>query len=168
MNVPLLEARGLAKRFGGVATLRDGTCRLMPGTVHALCGGNGAGKSTFLSLVMGIRRRDAGTLLRRGSPVDFAGPIEALRAGISIIEQELSPVEPRRCLGRDPARDRGACQAGRSRRSGDGRAAAHPHHSIFSSEVVTWACLPSPALTGIPAATRSGWSAASRVCCKAP
>ena len=92
MNVPLLEARGLAKRFGGVAALRDGTFRLMPGTVHALCGGNGAGKSTFLSLVMGIRRRDAGTLLRRGAPVDFAGPIKALRAGISIIEQELSPV----------------------------------------------------------------------------
>ncbi|MBW7057783.1 sugar ABC transporter ATP-binding protein [Paracoccus bogoriensis] len=107
MDAPLLEARGLAKRFGGVVALRNGTFRLMPGTVHALCGGNGAGKSTFLSLIMGIRRRDAGMLLRRGAPVDFAGPLDALRAGISIIEQELSPVPAMSVaenifLGREP------------------------------------------------------------------
>ena len=44
----LLEVSGLRKAFGGVAALSDGQFKLKPGSVHALCGGNGAGKSTFL------------------------------------------------------------------------------------------------------------------------
>jgi ABC-type sugar transport system ATPase subunit len=56
----LLRVTGLRKSFRGVAALRDGQFELEAGTVHALCGGNGAGKSTFLSIVMGIYRRDGG------------------------------------------------------------------------------------------------------------
>lgn len=88
----LLEAKGLKKSFGGVAALIDGCFTLRPGSVHALCGGNGAGKSTFLSIIMGIHRRDGGTISLRGKTVDFSSPAEALASGISIIEQELSPV----------------------------------------------------------------------------
>ena len=89
---PLLRVEGLRKTFGGVVALKDGRFELAPGSVHALCGGNGAGKSTFLSILMGIQKRDGGTIWRRGRKVEFASPAEALASGIAIIEQELSPV----------------------------------------------------------------------------
>jgi NAD(P)-dependent dehydrogenase (short-subunit alcohol dehydrogenase family) len=60
LGVPLLEAEGVAKSFSGVPALKDGRLTLEAGSVHALCGGNGAGKSTFLNVMMGILRRDAG------------------------------------------------------------------------------------------------------------
>ena len=91
-TAPLLEVEGLRKAFDGVPALRDGRFRLERGSVHAFCGGNGAGKSTFLKIVMGILPRDGGTVRLEGSPVSFASPRAALAAGISIIEQELSPV----------------------------------------------------------------------------
>ena len=104
----LLEVHGLGKSFSGVPALIDGAFRLMPGSVHALCGGNGAGKSTFLKIVMGIQPRDRGTILRNGETVQFASPGEALANGISIIEQELSPVPAMTVaenifLGREPS-----------------------------------------------------------------
>ena len=104
----LLEVEGLKKSFGGVAALRDGRFQLRPGSVHALCGGNGAGKSTFLKILMGIHKRDAGSIRRRGKEVDYASPAEALSAGIAIIEQELSPIPHMTVaeniyLGREPS-----------------------------------------------------------------
>ena len=88
MDKPLLEATGFRKAFDGVPALRDGQFTLQPGSVHALCGGNGAGKSTFLKILMGIHRRDGGTLLRDGKAVTqrryekliptFRGPIDTL------------------------------------------------------------------------------------------
>ncbi|CAM5774683.1 putative ribose/galactose/methyl galactoside import ATP-binding protein 2 [Labrys miyagiensis] len=104
----LLEVEGLKKSFGGVAALRDGRLRLRAGSVHALCGGNGAGKSTFLKILMGIHRRDAGSIRRRGQEVHFSTPAEALASGIAIIEQELSPVPHMTAaenifLGREPS-----------------------------------------------------------------
>ena len=109
MDAPLLDVVGLQKSFGGVAALRDGRFRLERGTVHALCGGNGAGKSTFLTIIMGIQSRDAGTIHCNGEEVAFATPREALQHGISIIEQELSPVPAMTVaenifLGREPVR----------------------------------------------------------------
>jgi putative xylitol transport system ATP-binding protein len=88
----LLKVEGLKKSFGGIAALRDARFELEAGAVHALCGGNGAGKSTFLSILMGIYRRDAGKIWRNGREVEFGNPAEALASGIAIIEQELSPV----------------------------------------------------------------------------
>lgn len=107
MTKPLLEAKGFRKSFGGVPALKDGRFTLERGSVHALCGGNGAGKSTFLKIIMGIHHADAGTLLRNGAEVSFADPAEALANGISIIEQELSPVPAMSVaeniyLGREP------------------------------------------------------------------
>jgi putative xylitol transport system ATP-binding protein len=105
---PLLEVEGLSKSFGGVAALRDGRFTLQAGSVHALCGGNGAGKSTFLKILMGIHKRDAGSIRRRGVEVDFNTPADALASGIAIIEQELSPVPHMTVaeniyLGREPS-----------------------------------------------------------------
>ena len=104
----LLEVEGLKKSFGGVAALREGRFQLRAGSVHALCGGNGAGKSTFLKILMGIHNRDAGSIRRRGKEVEFAGPADALASGIAIIEQELSPVPHMSVaeniyLGREPS-----------------------------------------------------------------
>jgi putative xylitol transport system ATP-binding protein len=67
----LLEVEGLTKSFGGIAALKDGRFRLQAGQVKALCGGNGAGKSTFLSIVMGIQPRDGGVIRRAGRPVTY-------------------------------------------------------------------------------------------------
>lgn len=104
----LLKVEELKKSFGGIAALRDARFELQAGTVHALCGGNGAGKSTFLSILMGIYRRDAGKIWRHGREVEFGSPAEALASGIAIIEQELSPVPHMTVaenifLGREPA-----------------------------------------------------------------
>jgi len=104
----LLEVEGLKKSFGGVAALRDGRFQLRRGSVHALCGGNGAGKSTFLKILMGIHKRDAGSIRRCGKEADYASPAEALAAGIAIIEQELSPIPHMTVaeniyLGREPS-----------------------------------------------------------------
>ncbi|WP_119309703.1 sugar ABC transporter ATP-binding protein [Cohaesibacter haloalkalitolerans] len=107
MTQTLLEVMGLKKHFGGVAALSDGRFTLKAGSVHALCGGNGAGKSTFLTIVMGIQQRDAGVIKVQGKEVVFDKPSDALAAGISIIEQELSPVPAMTVaenmfLGREP------------------------------------------------------------------
>src|SRR6266446_5861862 len=91
-NGLLLSARGIAKSFSGVPALRNGQLSLRPGSVHALCGGNGAGKSTFLNILMGIEAPDGGRIWLRGSETRFASPASALAAGIAIITQELSPV----------------------------------------------------------------------------
>jgi putative xylitol transport system ATP-binding protein len=105
----LLEAHGLQKSFDGVPALEDGRLSLRRGSVHALCGGNGAGKSTFLSIVMGIIRRDAGRIVLNGREVDFSSPAEALANRIAIITQELSPIRAMTVaenlyLGREPRR----------------------------------------------------------------
>jgi len=104
----LLEVEGLQKSFGGVAALRNGQLQLHAGSVHALCGGNGAGKSTFLKILMGIHSRDGGHIRRRGQDVVYSTPAEALAAGIAIIEQELSPIPHMTVaeniyLGREPS-----------------------------------------------------------------
>jgi putative xylitol transport system ATP-binding protein len=109
---PILEVEGLAKSFSGVPALIDGRFRLQAGSVHALCGGNGAGKSTFLKIIMGLHERDAGTIRRNGQEVDFSGPSGALRNGIAIVEQELSPVPAMSVaenvyMGREPLRSFG-------------------------------------------------------------
>ena len=108
---PLVLASGVAKSFNGVPALKNGCLELHAGSVHALCGGNGAGKSTFLNILMGILQRDAGSIQVRGEEVHFSNPNDALHARISIITQELSPIPGMTVaenifLGREPKRMR--------------------------------------------------------------
>ncbi|QBP74446.1 sugar ABC transporter ATP-binding protein [Herbaspirillum huttiense] len=103
----LLEAHGVSKSFHEIVALADGRLQLKRGSVHALCGGNGAGKSTFLAIIMGLLRRDGGEIRLKGQPVDFHSPAEAMQHHIAIITQELSPipgmsVAENLYLGREP------------------------------------------------------------------
>ncbi len=74
----LLKAEGIQKSYGGVLALLDGCIELGEGTVHALCGGNGAGKSTFLNILMGLEVPDSGRIWLNGSETRFASPASAL------------------------------------------------------------------------------------------
>ena len=85
---PALELRGVTKAFGQVIALRDGKLTLFPGTIHALVGENGAGKSTVVKIIAGLYRRDAGDILLDGEVIDFTTTAEAKDAGIAVIYQE--------------------------------------------------------------------------------
>ncbi|GAJ96516.1 sugar ABC transporter ATP-binding protein [Agrobacterium rhizogenes] len=107
----LLSASDVAKTFNKVPALTDGRIQLRSGTVNALCGGNGAGKSTFLGILMGLLQRDSGTISIKGKAVSFSTPSAALDGGIAIITQELSPfldmtVAENLYLGREQRRGR--------------------------------------------------------------
>ncbi|GAB3766656.1 sugar ABC transporter ATP-binding protein [Microlunatus parietis] len=89
---PLVELRGISKRFGGVLACRDIDLEVRPGEVHALLGENGAGKSTCMNILSGVITDFDGSLLVRGRPARFGGPADAQAAGIAIIHQELDLV----------------------------------------------------------------------------
>jgi D-xylose transport system ATP-binding protein len=92
MSVPVLEARSVAKRFGGVVALREVSFELATGEVHALCGENGAGKSTLIKLLAGIHPHGSydGQILVNGTEARFASARAAEEAGIAVIHQELA------------------------------------------------------------------------------
>ena len=87
-SVPLLELRGVEKRYGAVHALREATVALRAGEVRALVGENGAGKSTLVKTMAGVVRPDAGEVYVDGAPVSFASPADARAAGIAVIYQE--------------------------------------------------------------------------------
>ena len=108
-DAPVLELVEGTKRFLGTTALDGVTFRLRPGQVHALVGENGAGKSTLIKVLTGVHRLDEGTLRLRGEPVTFTRPVEAQRAGISTIYQEVNLIPLRSVaanlfLGREPTR----------------------------------------------------------------
>lgn len=84
---PVVELRGVAKRFGGVPALRGVDLDLRPGEVHALVGENGAGKSTLVKFLAGVHRPDSGELLLDGRPLALHSPLDARHHGIAVIHQ---------------------------------------------------------------------------------
>jgi galactofuranose transport system ATP-binding protein len=106
---PLLVMEGIEKAFPGVVALDGASLRVAPGEVHAIIGQNGAGKSTLIKILNGAYRRDAGTIVLEGRPVDFHNPQEAQLAGVSTIYQEINLVPYRSVaenifMGREPKR----------------------------------------------------------------
>lgn len=95
MAHPLVEARGISKRFGGIQALDAVSLTLHAGQVHGLVGENGAGKSTLAKIIGGVHQPDRGELLVDGMPVRFGSPRDALEAGIATIAQELALVPAR-------------------------------------------------------------------------
>jgi rhamnose transport system ATP-binding protein len=117
---PVLELRGISKRFGGVQAVVDASVSLHHGTVHGLVGENGAGKSTLGKIIGGALAPDAGELLLNGVPVRFHSPREALAAGIALIAQEIAlvpkaTVEENVLLGIEP-NSAGLLQRGKQRK----------------------------------------------------
>jgi ribose transport system ATP-binding protein len=105
----MLVMEGISKAFLGVVALDGASLQVMPGEVHAVIGQNGAGKSTLMKILNGVYRRDAGSILLQGTPVDFHGPQEAQNAGVSTIYQEINLVPYRSVaenvfMGREPTR----------------------------------------------------------------
>lgn len=89
---PILEMRGIAKRFGGVRALKGVDLQVGAGEVLALLGENGAGKSTLMNVLAGVIHPDAGTLVIDGQERRFTSPSDAQEAGVAMIHQELDLV----------------------------------------------------------------------------
>jgi ribose transport system ATP-binding protein len=88
--MPLLEIRGVSKRYGGVRALENADLTIEAGRIHAVLGENGAGKSTLIKIMAGVVAPDEGRMLLDGEPVAFDSPSDAQAAGICCIFQELS------------------------------------------------------------------------------
>src|SRR6478672_6256766 len=86
---PFLEAAKISKHYGGVYALREASFQLEAGEVHALMDENGAGKSTLAKIIAGSVRPDSGEIRIEGRPASIASPLDAQRAGIGMIYQEL-------------------------------------------------------------------------------
>ena len=80
---PVLAARGLTKRFGGVTALDCLDLEVAPGEILGLIGPNGSGKTTFFNVVTGIYGPDAGNVTFRGREITNAAPQAVYHAGIS-------------------------------------------------------------------------------------
>src|SRR4029453_7167573 len=89
---PVLQMRGISKRYPGARALTDANLEVRRGEVHVVVGENGAGKSTLMKILSGAVRADAGEVVLDGSRVELDSPLRARRLGISTIYQELSLV----------------------------------------------------------------------------
>lgn len=87
---PVLQARGLTKRFGRVVALDQTDFDLYPGEVLAVIGDNGAGKSTLIKAMCGALVPDAGEIRLNGQPIHFSSPMQARDAGIETVYQTLA------------------------------------------------------------------------------
>jgi ABC-type uncharacterized transport system ATPase subunit len=93
-DIPVLEVRGLTKRFPGVLANDHIDLKLYQGEVLGLLGENGAGKSTLMNLIYGLYRPDEGDIVINGQPVIITDPNDAIRRGIGMVHQhfQLVPV----------------------------------------------------------------------------
>ena len=91
-STPIIEARGIVKRFGGVVAVDDVSLAVAPGEIHGLVGENGAGKSTLMRVLAGVLAPNEGSVFVDGHELDPGNTREALEAGVSLVHQELSLV----------------------------------------------------------------------------
>jgi fructose transport system ATP-binding protein len=87
---PVLQARGLVKRYGRVVALDNADFDLMPGEILAVIGDNGAGKSTLIKALCGAIAPDEGEIRLEGRTVNFTSPMQARDAGIETVYQNLA------------------------------------------------------------------------------
>jgi ribose transport system ATP-binding protein len=105
----LLAAQGVTVDYPGVRALDEVSIDFRAGEIHAVVGENGAGKSTLMKVLSGSVRPTAGTVRVDGAPVAFGRPLDAIRAGVAMVHQELNlvptlEVAENICLGREPSR----------------------------------------------------------------
>jgi fructose transport system ATP-binding protein len=89
-QAPVLEARGLVKRYGQVVALDGTDFELMPGEILAIIGDNGAGKSTLIKALSGALQPEEGEIRLDGQAVNFRSPRDARKAGIETVYQDLA------------------------------------------------------------------------------
>ncbi len=87
---PMLSVRNLVKKFGGLVAVNHVSLDVYPGEIVGLVGDNAAGKSTLIKCISGVYHREEGEIFFQGRQVNFAAPIEARRAGIETIYQDLA------------------------------------------------------------------------------
>ena len=84
-----VELRHISKRFPGVVANKDVSLKVQSGSVHALVGENGAGKSTVMKILYGMQRPDGGEIFVNGKQVNFKSPYESIAAGIGMVHQHF-------------------------------------------------------------------------------
>jgi len=109
MPSPILEMKGIGKRFPGVVALEGVSLEVYPGEVVALIGENGAGKSTLMKILGGVYQPDGGEILIEGRPATIHSVADAIRLRIGFIHQELNVLDnldvgSNVFLGREPRR----------------------------------------------------------------
>jgi general nucleoside transport system ATP-binding protein len=107
---PLLELKGITKRFPGVVANDHVDFDLQPGEVHALLGENGAGKSTLMNILYGLYKPDEGEIVLKGKQAEIHSPKDAIELGIGMVHQHfmLIPVltvAENIVLGTEPVRN---------------------------------------------------------------
>src|SRR6185437_12591793 len=90
MSEPLLSVRNLTKTFGGLVAVDNVSFDVARGEVVGLLGDNGAGKSTLIKCVSGVHPPEEGAIVFDRQTVQFASPMDARRAGIETIYQDLA------------------------------------------------------------------------------
>lgn len=86
---PVLELKGITKRFPGILANDHIDLRLEKGEILALLGENGAGKSTLMNILYGLYQPDEGSFFVNGQPVEIHGPMDAIHAGIGMVHQHF-------------------------------------------------------------------------------
>lgn len=94
MIIPAIEFKNVSKSFGQVLANSDISFSVAQGSIHAIVGENGAGKSTAMKILFGMYQPTDGEILLHGSPVEFASPIDAMAAKIGMVHQHFMLAEP--------------------------------------------------------------------------
>ena len=89
-KTPVVQARGIVKRYGHVTAIDNSDFELRQGEILAVIGDNGAGKSSIVKAICGAIQPDEGEILIEGKPVRFKSPIESRAMGIEIVYQTLA------------------------------------------------------------------------------
>jgi len=93
MTDPIVEMKGLTKKYPGVVALHNVSFDIRRGEVHGLCGENGAGKSTLIKILYGAEHPDSGEVLIEGRKAAIKSPADGVKHGISVVNQELKLAE---------------------------------------------------------------------------
>ncbi len=91
---PIVQMRGIVKRFPGVVANAGVDFDVLPGEIHALLGENGAGKTTLMNVLYGLYAADEGEVLLNGRPVAFASARDAIANGLGMVHQHFMLVYP--------------------------------------------------------------------------
>lgn len=94
VTLPILQMKGIVKRFQTVVANNSVDFSLRPGEIHALLGENGAGKTTLMNILYGLIAPDTGEIVLRGERVQFSSPSDAIQHGIGMVHQHFMLVRP--------------------------------------------------------------------------